>query len=316
VQRQRTRSNRSRWKTKLVVSILITITLVIGVGVWSTHNYIWRLPSRPSSQLRALVMDQLSLNYPDPSFVTNVTNDLQGAGYAVDYSGPSPTAIDSFRHIPEQGYDLIIIRAHEGSSQAIITTESYSRSEYLTDQLSGRLVPAQVGTGPTFFALTPKFVREEMVGSFPGSTIIVMGCAALQGSQDMAAAFLDKGANFFVGWDGLVSIIHTDSATVRLVELLGAGKSVRDAAGMAGGADPVYGAKLGYLDWDTLAQSRANRLFSEVIVSSAIASILLVGPLAVFSAPRLLDLFEHFRELISRRRTQPDKGSLTNEQTA
>ena len=296
-------SKRSRVKTKLVVSILVAITLITIVGVWTTHNYIWRLPaSHASSQLRALVMDQLSLNYPDPSFVTNVTNELKGAGYAVDYSGPSPTAIDAFRNIPEQGYDLIIIRAHEGSSQAIITTQPYSRSEYLTDQLAGRLVPAQVENGPIFFALTPKFVREEMIGRFPGSTIIVMGCAALQGSQDMAAAFLDRGANFFIGWDGLVSIIHTDSTTVRLVELLGAGKSVPDAAGMAGGADPVYGARLGYLGWDTLAQSRANRLFSEVLVSSTIATILLIGPLAVFAAPKLLGLLEHLRELISRRR--------------
>jgi hypothetical protein len=248
-------------------------------------------------------MDQLSLNYPDPSFVTNLTNALTLGGYSVDYSGPSSTAIESFRHLPEQGYDLIIIRAHQGSSQAIITTEPYSRSEYLTDQLNGRLVAAQVVGGPIYFALTPKFVREDMEGSFPGSTIIVMGCAALQGTQDMAAAFLDKGANFFVGWDGLVSIIHTDSTIVALATLLTTGKSVPDAARMAGGADPVFGAKLGYLDWNTLAQSRANRLFSDIIISSTIVAILIVGPLAVFSAPKLLDLFEHLKELISRRRT-------------
>ena len=303
MQRQRIRSHRSRWKAKLVVSILIAITLLTGVSVWSTHNYLWRFPaSRSSAQLRALVMDQLSLNYPDPSFVTNLTSALTRGGYSVDYSGPRSTAIDSFKHLPELGYDLIIIRAHQGSSQAIITTEPYSRSEYLTDQLKGRLVPAQVVGGPIYFALTPKFVREDMQGSFPGSTIIVMGCAALQGTQDMAAAFLDKGANFFVGWDGLVSIIHTDSTTAALATLLTAGKSVPDAVSMAGGEDPVFGAKLGYLDWNTLAQSRANRLFSDIIISSTIVAILIVGPLAVFSAPKLLDLFEHLKELMSRKK--------------
>ena len=303
MQRRKIGAKRSRWKTKLVVSVLVTITLLTGVAVWSTHNYLWRLSaSHPSPQLRALVMDQLSLNYPDPSFVANITTGLRGAGYVVDYAGPGPNAIDSFRHLPGQGYDLIIIRAHEGSSQAIITTESYNKTAYLTDQLSGRLVPAQVDAGPIYFAVTPKFVRDEMTGSFPGSTIIVMGCAALQGSQDMATAFLDKGANFFVGWDGLVSIIHTDSATVKLVELLKAGKSVPDAAGMAGGADPVYGARLGYLDWNTLAQSRTNRLISDVLISSTIATILLVGPLAVFAAPKLLGVFEHLKERMSRRK--------------
>ena len=271
--------------------------------MWSTHNYLWRFPaSRSSAQLRALVMDQLSLNYPDPSFVTNLTSALTRGGYSVDYSGPSSTAIDSFKHLPELGYNLIIIRAHQGSSQAIITTEPYSRSEYLTDQLKGRLVPAQVVGALIYFALTPKFVREDMQGSFPGSTIIVMGCAALQGTQDLAAAFLDKGANFFVGWDGLVSIIHTDSTTAALATLLTTGKSVPDAVSMAGGADPVFGAKLGYLDWNTLAQSRANRLFSDIIISSTIVAILIVGPLAVFSAPKLLDLFEHLKELMSRKK--------------
>jgi len=274
------------------------------VGVWSTYNYLWRIPApQPSSHNRALLVDQLALNYPDPSFVANVTSALRAAGYAVDYSGPSATAIDYFKHLPERGYDLIIIRAHQGSSQAIITTEPYSRSEYLAEQLDGRIVPAQVGNGPVFFALTPRFVHQDMVGSFPGSTIIVMGCAALQGTQDMAAAFLDKGANFFVGWDGLVSIIHTDSSTVALARLLSTGKSVPEATSLAGGADPVYGARLGYLDWNTLAQSRANRVLSEVMLSSTIAAILIAGPLTVFAAPKLVDLIEHLKELTSRRKT-------------
>jgi len=283
---------------------MITITLLAGVGVWSTYNYLWRIPApQPSSHNRALVVDQLALNYPDPSFVTNVTSALRAAGYAVDYSGPSATAIDYFKHLPEQRHDLIIIRAHQGSSQAIITTESYSRSGYLAEQLDGRLVPAQVGNGPVYFALTPRFVHQDMIGSFPGSTIIVMGCAALQGTQDMAAAFLDKGANFFVGWDGLVSIIHTDSSIVALARLLSTGKSVSEATSLAGGADPVYGARLGYVDWNTLAESRANRLLSEVMLSSTIAAILIAGPLTVFAAPKLVTLIEHLKELTTRRRT-------------
>jgi len=274
------------------------------VGVWSTYNYLWRIPApQPSSHNRALLVDQLALNYPDPSFVANVTSALRAAGYAVDYSGPSATAIDYFKHLPERGYDLIIIRAHQGSSQAIITTEPYSRSEYLAEQLDGRIVPAQVGNGPVYFALTPRFVHQDMVGSFPGSTIIVMGCAALQGTQDMAAAFLDKGANFFVGWDGLVSIIHTDSSTVTLARLLSTGKSVPEATSLVGGADPVYGTRLAYLDWNTLAQSRANRVLSEVMISSTIAAILIAGPLTVFAAPKLVNLIEHLKELTSRRKT-------------
>ena len=263
IQSRKIQSKQPRWRAKFVLSIIVSVALLSGIGTWSTQNYLWRLPaSHDNSHPRALVMDQLSLNYPDPLFVTNVTKYLTGAGYSVDYSGPSPTAVDSFRLLPEQGYDLVIIRAHEGSSQAIITTESYSRSEYVADQLGGSLVPAQVANGPIYFALTPKFVRENMVGRFPGSTIIVMGCAALQGTQDMATAFLDKGANFFVGWDGLVSIIHSDTSTVSLTRLL-SNETVPEATSQAGGADPVFGAKLSYLDWNTLVQSRTNNLLSK-----------------------------------------------------
>src|SRR5437867_4860851 len=200
-QLRKAKSKTGKWRTNLLLSILTLIILIVGIAAYTTDDYLWRLPaSHNNSQSRALVMDQLSLNYPNPSFTTNITNALNAAGYTVDYSGPSSTAVDSFRQLPKQGYDLIIIRAHTGSSQSIITAEPYSQSEYIADQLAGRLVPAQVDGGPLYFALTPKFVRQDMAGSFSESTIIVMGCAALQGTQDIASAFLDKGANFFVGW--------------------------------------------------------------------------------------------------------------------
>jgi len=244
-------------------------------------------------------MDQLSLNYPDPSFTMNITNELRVAGYAVDYTGPSPNDVDSFRQLPRQEYDLIIIRAHTGSSQSIITAEPYSQSKYVTDQLAGALVPAQVDDGPLYFALTPKFVRQDMVGSFSESTIIVMGCAALQGTRDVASAFLDKGANFFVGWDSSVSITHTDTSTVALIHLLSIGRSVPEATREAGSTDPVYGAKLQYLDWNTLIQNRASDVISRLVVWAALATILVVGPMAVFVAPRVIASLDRIRERVT-----------------
>jgi hypothetical protein len=247
-------------------------------------------------------MDQLALNYPDPSFTTNITNALNSAGYSVDYSGPTMTAVDTFRQLPKQGYDLVIIRAHTGSSQSIITAEPYSTSEFVTDQLAGRLVPAQVEGGPVYFALTPKFVRQSMMGSFPESTIIVMGCSALEGSQDIASAFLDRGANFFVGWDSSVSIIHTDASTVALVRMLSAGSSLPEATNRAGGTDPVYGAKLQYLDWNTLVRSRTSDLISKLLVWVVLASFLVIGPTTVFAAPKLIASLDSLRERVVTRR--------------
>ena len=289
-----------RWRTNFFLSIMILVILIVGLAAWSTDNYLWRLsPPHDNSHPRAIVMDELSLNYPDPSFNTNITKALKSAGFAVDYSGPSPTSVDSFRQLPRQGYDLIIIRAHTGSSQSIITAEPYSQSSYVTDQLAGRLVPAQIEGGPLYFAITPKFVRQEMAGSFSESTIIVMGCSALEGTQDIATAFLDKGASFFIGWNSAVSIIHTDTSTVTLVQQLSAGSSLPEATARASVADPVYGARLQYLDWNSLVQSRVSNLITRLAVWVALATVLLIGPMAVFVAPRIFASLDHIRERVT-----------------
>ena len=261
-------------------------------------------------------MDQLSLNYPDPSFTTNITNALNAAGYSVDYSGPSSTAVDSFRQLPDQGYDLIIIRAHTGSSQSIITAEPYSQSEYVADQLAGRLVPAQVDGGPLYFAVTPKFVSQDMTGRFSESTIMVMGCSALEGTQEIATAFLDKGASFFVGWDSSVSIIHTDTSTVAFVKLLSGGKSLPEATALAGGVDPIYGAKLQYLDWNSLVQSRASNLISRLVIWVSLAAIVVIGPMAVFAGPKLYTSLDQIKDRVTVRRKKKqannDNGTPRN----
>ena len=281
---------------------MVVVVLIAGISAWSTNNYLWRLPASHSNpHPRALVMDQLSLNYPDPSFTTNITNALNAAGYTVDYSGPSSTAVDSFRQLPKQGYDLIIIRAHTGSSQSIITAEPYSQSEYIADQLAGRLVPAQVDGGPLYFAITPKFVSQDMTGRFSESTILVMGCSALEGTQEIASAFLDKGASFFVGWDSSVSIIHTDTSTVVFAKLLSGGKTLQEATAMAGGVDPVYGAKLQYLDWNSLVHIRANNLISRLIIWVSLAAILVIGPMAAFVGPKLFASLDQIRERVTTR---------------
>lgn len=258
-------------------------------------------------------MDQLSLNYPDPSFTTNITNALRAAGYSIDYSGPSRTAVDSFRQLPKNGYDLIIVRAHSGSGQSIITSEPYSQSEYVGDQLAGRLVPAQVDGGPLYFAITPRFVREDMAGRFSGTTILVMGCSALEGSQDIATAFLDKGANFFVGWDSSVSIIHTDTSTVAFIRLLSTGRSLAEATVQAGVADPVYGARLRYLDWTSLVQSRTNDLISKLLIWVALAALVVVGPMFVFIGPKLFTSLDRIKDQAAVRRK---KKRATNDNRA
>ena len=293
---------RPRYKLNLLIALFVLIILVTGIALWATHDYLWRFSAtQRSSPPTAMIVDELALNYPDPSFVTNLTNALTVGGYAVTYAGPGPSPIDLFRQLASRPYDLIIIRAHQGAGQAIITSQPYSSSQYQTEQQTGTLVAADVEVGQLYFAITPKFVTQEMQGRFSGTNVIVMGCAALQGSHDLAISFLEKGANLFVGWDGSVTIIHTDVSTVNLARQLSSGKSFPDAVRLAGTADPVYGARLKYLDWPTLVQSRVDSLVSQLILWSSVAALLVLGPLSVFAVPKLFNLVEGAREKASRK---------------
>jgi len=283
---------------------VIILLFSAGVGTaMATQNYLWRIPApHTGSSPRAVLIDELSLDYPDPSFTSNVTLSLMSSGYSIDYIAPSASAVDFFRQLPSKNYDLVIIRAHTGSSQSIITTQPYSKSEYLLDQLSGKLVAAQVESGPPYFALTPSFVRQAMTGRFLSSTIVLMGCAALEGTHDLASAFLDKGASLFAGWNGPVTVIHMDTSTAVLVKQISTGRSPELVSNTEIRPDPVYGARLTYLDWNGLVNSRVNNILPAITAGSLLAIMLVFGPLTIFIAPKFIGIFEHHRPLSKQKR--------------
>lgn len=302
-----------RWRKNGVVALTLLVLVVSSFGLWISQNYLWRLPSstRTSGQT-ALILDPLALNYPDQGFVVNLTSALTHLGYAVNYLGPSSAGIDTFRRLPSLGYDLIVIRAHSASQQAIITAEPYSRTLYKTDQASGGVVGAVVNGGPSYFAVTASFVRNSMAGRFQGSSILVMGCSTVQGQHVLADAFLDKGAQSFVGWDNSVTIIHTDRSTVSLVSSLSPGGTLSSAVSSTSQPDPVYGARLRYLDWNMLVQTRANSIVNGAVLWLALASMVVLGPLVIFVAPRFISALgnplKRFGKNDKRRSDQQDQG--------
>jgi hypothetical protein len=294
---------RPQWKANLSLGIILITVAILGTTLWATNNYLWRFPAQSKTAgLRAVFIDELSLTYPDQSLVTNTTQALLAHDYTVDYIAPSPSAVDTFRQLPSQHYDLIIIRAHTASHQAIITTEEYDPNAYAADQKSHTLVPAQVSDGPEYFALTPQFVRHDMNGMFMGSTIVVTGCSALEGTSDMAQAFLDKGAQFFVGWDNSVTIIHDDSQIGILISSIAQGTNVPQAVSQAGVPDPVYNGRLRFLDWNSLVQVRWTNFVSAALLWLGMGSVLIAGPFTVFLAPRLLSKLEEMKDTRWRKR--------------
>ena len=241
-----------------VLAVLAVAVLAAGVSSWLVLFQSDGPPGPP----RAVIVDQLSLTFPNPDFREEATGKLEQAGYEVDYIPGEEVTVDFYRDLPKRGYDLLIIRAHAGRNYidgeptedtSLFTGEPYSDTRYLDDQLQQRLRVAFYeprdleNENDLFFAVPPAFVRSSMKGDLDGATVILMGCDVLRGEQ-LAGAFVERGAATVVGWDDQVSASHTDAATSRLLDfLVGDGLSAEDAVAetMAEvGADPVFGAEL------------------------------------------------------------------------
>lgn len=208
--------------------------------------------------LRAVIVDQLELTAPNPEFVSNVTDLLQGNGYEVDYIPGKDVTVDLYRQLPTLDYELIILRVHstgevsrgetDVTSVSLFTGQPYSEDLYYEEQLSGAVGFAQYTEGsPKLFGVTAEFVRNRMEGSFDDAVVLMMGCQGFINAEG-AQAFADKGARTFIGWDGLVSAQHTDAASSQLLRyLIEDGIDTRDAIDktMAEfGPDPDFGSQL------------------------------------------------------------------------
>jgi hypothetical protein len=157
---------------------------------------------------------------------------------------------------------MVIIRSHTArffgvpTSLSIVTSEPYTTSRYVYEQLVGQVAPAVVRPGNTYFAITPSFVRDAMQGNFWGTMVIQMGCSTLQGNHAIATAFMIKGASAFVGWDDSVGSSYTDITTQNFVSSLVHGHVVGEAVASAGAPDPTYNGKLSFLDPATVSHDR------------------------------------------------------------
>ncbi len=280
--------NRKRKRTRSLVLITLIITVLASVSVFSAQDYLWRFPSpNPASSHKAALIDELSVNFEDPYFINNVTGSLKQAGYTVDYYAPDRTTVGLFRELASKNYGLVIVRSHTGGGQSIVTSEPYSQTTHDYEQLIDR-VGAGTIAGANYFTITPLFVRHEMQGRLPDSIVVLMGCSSLNIGNEMAQAFLDRGAGFIVGWNGVVTAAHTDLETMALVDSIAQGKTVPAAVSIASTPDPVYNSQLAYLEWSTVAQQRWTSLLAEIAPGLALATLLVFGPLTVLAIPKLL----------------------------
>lgn len=179
---------------------------------------------------KAAVVDHLGLTQPDQAFMDDATQLLEKSGYRVDYYPPEQVTVDFYRHLPEHGYDLLVLRTHSTAvisrggedvkSISLFSNEPYSRDRYYDEQVAGRIGFAQyTDQSPMLFGITADFITKSMVGRFHDTVVLIMGCQGLVNDK-AAQAFEEKGARTYFGWDGLVSAAYTDRATKALLRHL------------------------------------------------------------------------------------------------
>lgn len=253
-QKKNKRRSWSRFKRGLFG--LLSISFVCYVVYSSLNASNTKIPQKP--ELKAAIVDHLSLTQPNQTFVQTATGMLEKAGFMVDYYKGGEVTVEFYRALPTFDYSVVIFRVHSTAllssgteyvetSVSFFTSEPVSNTKYIYDQLKDRLVrvfylPNSDGD-PSYFGITANFVRESMNGRFENTVIMVMGCDGLT-NPEMAKAFLDRGAEVYIGWNGPVLASHTDCSTTSLLRRLLIEKKAIDEALMETflevGADPQY----------------------------------------------------------------------------
>jgi len=217
-----------------------------------------------TSQLKAAIIDHLSISQPNQTFIQTSTGILKTAGFDVyQYAGGGHKSdVDFYRDLPTKGFKLIIFRVHSalhagGESDFVVffTSEEYSSGRYFWDEYYGRLVICQfhVGEQEKYFGISPRFVTDAMNGRFDNTIVIVMGCDGLTYTS-MAEAFDERGAKVYISWNGPVGAAHTDMATIRLLQtLFTGGHTIEQAVSETMneiGPDPIYGSTLAFYPFE------------------------------------------------------------------
>ncbi len=204
----------------LIIPGPTSISSLLGLTSCNASDASGQRPER-----RVALIDPLASESPDMNFVRRVTSLVGMLGYDLDYFPSSVATMDLFVNLPSKGYAMIILRSHIGwygnityTEVAVTTSERYSQYSRVLDQLSGAVVPVQIN-GTRYFGMRPSFVAHEMCGRFPGTLVLSMGCSSMT-RNDLAEAFVERGARAFVGWNGPVSASYTDVVFAELVQLL------------------------------------------------------------------------------------------------
>ncbi|MBN2186093.1 MAG: hypothetical protein JW732_01420 [Dehalococcoidia bacterium] len=243
--------------TQPIVACLLSLALLIATLLFPLACS--EAPSISAEPPKAAIIDQLYSLQPNEAFISEVAGELEDYGFEVALYQGDEVTVNLYGQLPSYGYKLIIFRAHSGllgSKEEIIertclfTNEPYSQTEHVAEQLSDQLAMARIDEHhPWVFGIGDKFVIQSMTVQFDNTVIVMMGCSCLY-LDDLAQAFIDKGASAYLAWDATVALDYVDEATPYLLrqlclEKVSIKKAVTSTMNVVG-LDPQYKAVLGY----------------------------------------------------------------------
>ncbi len=223
-----------RWLALLLPFMLVVSSF--GVQEWNEFfgpgSCHFTIGASGAGQNKVGLVDPLALMYPNGGFVRNIESASKLAGYSFDYFSPGTLSLDTFANLPTGGYSILLLRTHGGASidspqVAMTTSEPYSSYVHVADQMNDRLAEVEVD-GSFYFGLTHQFISQRMCGRFPNTVVLAMGCHTMD-NDELAKAFVQRGAIAFVGWKGVVDAGLTDTVFSKLVSLLLTNHSIGEA---------------------------------------------------------------------------------------
>jgi hypothetical protein len=271
-------SHQKTWmlSKKHLVAILIVLTLIITLC--SVVFFLFLQPSEVAFSLKAAIIDQLGESDPSLSnstFVKRATNLLESRNFTVTYYNET-LDVNFFKKLAEDNYGIIVLRVHsalreDNSTVDLFTSEKYDSSKYQWEIDHGLIVKGEYLYRPEeyYFAITSLFINN-LAGRFPKSIIIAMGCWSLKPEcEQMAKAFLDKGAKAYVGWTNIIFPQDTDQETATLLEMfLAKNETLADAVAMTEHHTyPAYGVT-SEMDFYPRSVSVGNLKISDLIAEA------------------------------------------------
>ena len=250
-ERQRPRDSFREVKKRRLPRAAIQVVCIIAVVIVVASVLIILNPQSPI----AVVIDGLSIDYPNPPFINAAVGTLEKAGYRTQlYQGPNVT-VELYSKLASLRPKLVLLRIHGGvlmyQGQKIggvgFFAEPYQESKYPETVLHYLGVGKPFLSDEEYFVATFVYFRDLMQGRFDGTIVIVMSCNSLE-DEAMAKVFTEKGASAYIGWTSSVTPDHMDKTSLLLLQMIFEQKmNAEEAVALVSqevGPDPFYRGEL------------------------------------------------------------------------